>query len=278
MVRQGGEGDGHRRGHSRFDGWRGRPMQLICRFDARPRQVFRLRLLCGLIWMLGSVTAVQAGLIGYPIPQETVFWPRIEVTGDSFKIDLKSDRDAEATSGRALAGVSFGLTPWFELYARAGLAEFNVDNADFQGDFGFAYGGGARLRVWQLPFVRFGLLGQYLRFTSDDNNSAGRAVEGEWEAYDVGLGVGTRRIGAFQFYSGVTYHVVDVRLRAPAWRLTLEQDIPILAFVGFQIIPLIDFPRGEFLVNVEARFVGETPQFTLGVQYQFGATRNRSDR
>ena len=265
-------------------------MQLMSRLRARRwarffwpvgrplRRVLQRRrlMLCGMAWLLWSATAAQAGWIGYPIPQSTPFWPRIEVAGDSFKIDLKSEGKSEATSGRALAGISFGLTPWVELYARAGLAEFNLDNADFKGDFGFAYGGGARLRIWELPFVKVGLLGQYLRFTSDDNDSAGRAVEGEWEAYDIGLGLGTSRFGAFQFYGGATYHVVDVTLKAPEGRLTLEQDVPILAFVGLHIFPLTDFPRGEFLVNVEARFVGEIPQFTLGVQYQFGATRNRA--
>jgi hypothetical protein len=225
------------------------------------------------------VTSAQAGLIGYPAPQQVpLFWPRIELTGDSFKTDLKSDEEAEATTGRALVTVSLGLTPWIELYGRAGLAEFNVDNAAFQGDFGFAYGGGVRLRVWELPFARIGLLGQYFRFTSDDDDSVGRAVEGEWEEFDVGLGIGTRQIGAFQFYGGVTYHGVDVTLTDSNGRLTLEQDIPIIAFVGLHIIPLIDFPRGEFLVNVEARLIGEVPQFTLGLQYQFGATRSRPDR
>jgi hypothetical protein len=246
----------------------------------RPWLGARIRLLggCGLLWLLWSVTSAQAGLIGYPLPQGTVFWPRIELTGDSFKADLKSDGNAEATTGRALATISFGLTPWIELYARAGLAEFNVDNFDFKGNFGLAYGGGVRFRAWELPFASVGLLGQYLRFTSDDSNSAGRVVDGEWEAYDIGLGIGTRRIGAFQFYGGVTYHKVDVTLTTPSSRLTLEQDVPVLAFVGLHIIPLIDFPRGEFLVNIEARFVGEIPQFTLGLQYQFGVTRNRSDR
>ncbi|ETX07586.1 outer membrane beta-barrel protein [Candidatus Entotheonella palauensis] len=254
------------------------PSRLLAGAEAWFGYQTRLISLCGLILMLWPAASAQAGLIGYPLPRPPVFSPRIELTGDSFKADLKSDRDAEATTGRALATISFGLTPWVELYARAGLAEFNVDNFDFKGDFGFAYGGGARLRVWELPFVSVGLLGQYLRFTSDDNDSAGQAAEGEWEAYDIGLGLGTRRIGAFQFYGGVTYHEVDVTLTRAGNRLTLEQDIPVLAFVGLHIIPLTDFPRGEFLVNVEARLIGETPQFTLGLQYQFGAARNRSDR
>lgn len=247
-----------------------------------PRLGSRSRLIgwFGLVLLLWPATSVQAGLIGYPLPRQPLFWPRVELTGDSFKADLKSDREAEATTGRALTTISFGLTPWLELYARAGLAEFNVDNANFQGDFGFAYGGGVRLRVWELPFVKVGILGQYLRFTSDDPDGAGagRAVDGEWEAYDVGLGLGTDRLGAFQFYAGVTYHEVNVTLTAPDEKLTLEQDVPILAFIGLHIIPFVDFPRGEFLVNVEARFVGEIPQFTLGIQYQFGVTRNQSSR
>ncbi|ETX02211.1 MAG: hypothetical protein ETSY1_04435 [Candidatus Entotheonella factor] len=251
---------------------------LPVRYGSRLNDQTRLISLCGLLLMVWSVTSAQAGLIGYPLPRQPVLWPRIELTGDSFKTDLKSDREAEFTSGRALVTISLGLTPWVELYARAGLAEFNVDNFDFKGDFGFAYGGGVRLRVWELPVVSVGLFGQYLRFTSDDSDSAGVAAEGEWEAYDVGLGLGTRRFGYFQFYGGVAYHEVDVTLTRAGSRLTLEQDVPVLAFIGLHIIPLIDFPRGEFLVNVEARLIGEIPQFTLGLQYQFGATRNRSDR
>jgi hypothetical protein len=228
--------------------------------------------------LLWSATAAQAGFIGYPIPRQPTFWPRIELTGDSFKTDLTGDGTAEATTGRALATISLGLTPWIELYARAGLAEFNIDNADFKGEFGFAYGGGVRLRVWEFPFFQIGLLGQYLRFTSDDPNSIGRAVEGEWEEFDIGLGIGTSQFSYFQFYGGVTYHGVNVTLSAMEGSLTLDQDVPINVLIGLHIIPLIDFPRGEFLVNIEARFVGEIPQFTFGLQYQFGATRNRPDR
>ncbi len=231
-----------------------------------------------LILLLWSVASAHAGLIGYPVARQPAWQPRIEVTGDSFKADLEGDGNAEATTGRALATISFGLTSWVELYARVGLAEFDVANADFEGDYGLAYGGGVRFRVWELPFVRVGLIGQYLRFTSEDANSAGRPLDGEWEAFDIGVGVGTRQFSAFQLYAGVTYHEVDVTLESADSRFNLEQETPVLAFVGVHIFPLVDFPRGEFLVNIEARFVGETPQFTLGVQYQFGVARNRSDR
>ncbi len=232
-----------------------------------------------LVLLLWSVVSVHAGYIGYPAARQPAWQPRIEVTGDSFKAHLEGEgQTPNATTGRALATISLGLASWVELFARVGLAEFNIADADFKGDYGLAYGGGIRLRVWDLPFVQVGLLGQYLRFISEDGNSAGLAIEGEWEAFDIGVGVGTRRFSAFQFYGGVTYHEVDISLSSSVSRLNLKQETPVLAFVGVHIFPLVDFPRGEFLVNVEARFVGETPQFTLGVQYQFGAARNRSNR
>jgi hypothetical protein len=51
--------------------------------------------------------------------------------------------------------------------------------------------------------------------------------------------------------------------------MNLQSDIPARIFLGVHIYPLIDFPGGEFVVNVEARFVGEIPQVTLGLQYSF---------
>ena len=49
----------------------------------------------------------------------------------------------------------------------------------------------------------------------------------------------------------------------------LETDIPFRLLLGTHIFPLFDVPSGQFLVNIEARLIGETPQFTLGVQYAF---------
>ena len=53
-----------------------------------------------------------------------------------------------------------------------------------QGDYGFAYGGGVRLRP-AAPLWLNRLAGQYLRFTSDDDDSVGDLVEGEWEEIDL---------------------------------------------------------------------------------------------
>ncbi|MDH3598304.1 MAG: hypothetical protein OEU26_01550 [Candidatus Tectomicrobia bacterium] len=232
----------------------------------------------GVRWLLCSVAClivyanlaapVQAGVIGFPAPRLEPWHFRFGILGDSFKTDLKNGADAEATSGRALVRIALGLTAWSEIFAQIGVAEFNLDEAVFSGDFGLAYGGGVRFRLWRFPYGQVGLTAQYLRFTSD-GDSVGDPADGEWEEFDVALGVGTKPFGAFQFYGGVAYHENEVTLQLPNSRIELDADIPARIFLGLHIYPLRDFPGGEVVVNFEARLVGETPQFTMGLQYQF---------
>ena len=221
-----------------------------------------------LVFYTSLATPVQAGVIGFPAPRLQPWQFRFGILGDSFKTDLKNGTDAEATTGRALVQIALGVTTWSELFVQLGLAEFNLDEAAYQGGFGFAYGGGVRFRLWRFPYGQFGLTAQYLRFTND-GDSAGDPADGEWEEYDVAIGAGTRQFGAFQFYGGVAYHENKVTLKLPDSRIELDADIPARIFLGLHIYPLRDFPGGEMVVNFEARLVGETPQFTMGLQYQF---------
>jgi hypothetical protein len=231
----------------------------------------RLLLLSVVLWCLlhTLVTTAAAGMLGYPVPRLRPLHARIELGGDSFQETLDGLDNAKATSGRGLLTVAFGPTDWSEIYARVGMAEFNVRNTEFNGDFGFAYGGGARLRLFRLSWGSVGLIGQYLRFQSDDTNNPNR--DGTWEEVDIGLGLGSRRFGAFQFYGGGVYHNADITIhdKSTGTQTDLKSDIPGRIFLGVNIYPLVDFPGGEFVVNVEVRFVGETPQVTLGLQYSF---------
>ena len=223
--------------------------------------------LWGLLHALATTAA--AGMLGYPVPRQSPLHLRFELAGDSFQETLNGLDNAKATSGRALVTTALGLTDWSEIYARFGMAEFNVRRTEFNGDFEFAYGGGARLRLFRLSWGSAALIGQYLRFHSDDNNNPHR--DGTWEEVDVGLGLGSRRFGAFQFYGGGVYHHTDITIRdkSVGTRTNLKSAIPGRIFLGTNIYPLVDFPGGEFVVNVEVRFVGETPQVTLGLQYSF---------
>ena len=214
----------------------------------------------------------DAGMLGSPVPRQRPWQVRLELAGDSFREELEEDEDAEeASSGRALVTAALGLTSWSEVYGRIGLAEFNYAPEFFRGDFGFAYGGGIRLRLLPLPFGTLGAIGQYLRFTSTDNNSIGVEVEGEWEEFDAALGIATRRFGGFEFYGGGAYHHSEVTLKTASTgtRITLQSAIPFRVFLGAHFYPLFDDPSGKLAIAYEIRFVGEIPQFTLGVQYAF---------
>jgi len=231
----------------------------------------RILLLNVALWYLlhALTTPVAAGMLGDPVPRLLPLHARFELAGDSFQETLDTPDNANAKTGRGLLTAVFGPPEWSEIYARFGAAEFSFPPIGFNGNFGFAYGGGARFRLLRFSFGSVGLLGQYLRFQSDDNNNPNR--DGTWQEVDVGLGLGSRRFGAFQFYGGGVYHNADIKIRdnSVGTQLHLTSDIPVRLFVGVNIYPLVDFPGGEFVVNMEARFVGETPQVTLGLQYSF---------
>jgi hypothetical protein len=220
-----------------------------------------------------AVSVALAGTIGYPAArQERLLQVRLELAGDSFREVLEANttgKEFKAGTGRGLVTVVAGVTDWSEIYARFGGGEFKIEGTSFNGSFGAAYGGGVRLRLLRFGWGVVGVTGQYLRFSSHDDKPA--EVEGSWEEFDVALGVGTRRFETFQLYGGMAYHQSKLTLSGGEGVLAsdFESAIPVRGFAGVNFYPLVDFPAGQFVVNVEARFIGETPQFTLGLQYSF---------
>ena len=228
------------------------------------------------IWVLSdSASVALAGAIGYPAArQERLLQVRLELTGDSFREDMEAEatgREFKTGTGRGLVTVAAGLTDWSEIYARFGGGEFEIVGTGFNGSFGLAYGGGLRLRLLRFGWGVVGVTGQYLRFSSDDDDAGGVEAEGLWEEFDAALGIGTRRFETFQLYGGVAYHQSTVTLSGGEGVLAsgFESAIPVRGFAGVNFYPLVDFPAKQFVVNVEARFIGETPQVTLGLQYSF---------
>ena len=238
-----------------------------------------LRLVLGVIvsvWVLcDAAPAALAGTIGYPAArQDRLLQFRVEVASDGFRelmepAGVATAGEYKVGTGRALFTIASGLTEWSEIYARFGTAEFYIEGTDFNGSFGTAYGGGVRLRLLRFGWGVVGVTGQYLQFSSSDDEPS--EIEASWEEFDVALGMGTRRFGTFQLYAGAAYHLSRIDLSGGDGVLEsdFESAIPVRGFAGLNFYPLVDFPAGHFVVNVEARFIGETPLFTLGLQYSF---------
>ena len=238
-----------------------------------------LRLVLGVIvsiWVFcDAAPAALAGTIGYPAArQDGLLQFRVEVAGDGFRelmepAGVPTGGEYKVGTGRALLTIASGVTEWSEIYARFGTAEFHIEGTDFNGSFGTAYGGGVRLRLLRFGWGVVGVTGQYLQFSSSDDEPS--EIEASWEEFDVALGAGSRRFGTFQIYAGAAYHLSRIDLSGGEGVLEsdFESVIPVRGFAGVNFYPLVDFPAGHFVVNVEARFIGETPLFTLGLQYSF---------
>ena len=238
-----------------------------------------LRLVLGVIvsiWVLcDAAPAALAGTIGYPAArQDRSLQFRVEVAGDGFRelmepAGVATGGEYKVGTGRALLTIASGVTEWSEIYARFGTAEFYIEGTDFNGSYGTAYGGGVRLRLLRFGWGVVGLTGQYLQFSSTDDEPS--EIEASWEEFDVALGAGSRRFGTFQLYAGAAYHLSRIDLSGGDGVLEsdFESAIPVRGFAGLNFYPLVDFPAGHFVVNVEARFIGETPLFTFGLQYSF---------
>ena len=238
-----------------------------------------LRLVLGVIvsiWVLcDAAPAALAGTIGYPAArQDRSLQFRVEVAGDGFRelmepAGVATGGEYKVGTGRALLTIASGVTEWSEIYARFGTAEFYIEGTDFNGSYGTAYGGGVRLRLLRFGWGVVGLTGQYLQFSSTDDEPS--EIEASWEEFDVALGAGSRRFGTFQLYAGAAYHLSRIDLSGGDGVLEsdFESVIPVRGFAGLNFYPLVDFPAGHFVVNVEARFIGETPLFTFGLQYSF---------
>src|SRR5262249_62179013 len=112
------------------------------------------------------VTTATAGMLGYPVPRQSPLHLRFELAGDSFQETLNGLDNAKATSGRGLVSIALGLTDWSEIYARIGLAEFNVRRVAYDGNFGLAYGGGGGPPLGRVFFWGVWLFGPCICFVN----------------------------------------------------------------------------------------------------------------
>lgn len=194
------------------------------------------------------------------------------VAGTRFAFDVESTR--------LLLKATFRLATFFEVYGLAGIADLDspFEDADFDGDFGAAFGGGARLTFFRNPewfdttvFVE----GRYLQYESDASGVPFEAGGGaivfadqsfDWREWEGRVGA-SWRFYLTRPYVGLRYSdaEADSRISITPAELDLRAVDNVGAFLGIDIY--FD-PDRRVGLNLEASFPDQ-PSVQAGLKVWF---------
>jgi len=217
-------------------------------------------------------TSAGAQAIGNPVFSHYDFVLQGTVEYGAIDRDLDSGRQNPETSEvtTTLFKGIVGIHPRLDLYVLLGQASLDLCTGDAQeicGEDGqvsasdFAYGGGARLTVWEGKHVEAAIGGQALWFSVNDRaENTTRTVD--WASYQLFAGASFPTVPHATPYLGVVYDIVDAKLKGPN-TIDLEVDSPASAFLG------LDIPWGDyFSVSVEG-ILGDNTGWAIGLNARY---------
>ena len=195
----------------------------------------------------------------------------LDISGRDVKY---SDKEINENTRTYLVKGSYGLLDRVNLFGTLGGGSIH-DDTGFEGDPGLAYGGGIKVHLYQYEDVfLLGLTGQFLRFTSQENNVSGvngLTLKSTWNEYDLALGASTT-LSVSNFYGGGLLSIVDGELKSPSATAHFKQSHLYGAFVGADA-ELIDHLR----FGIEGRFFDET-SVSFKLSYAFGGPKQGPEK
>jgi hypothetical protein len=194
----------------------------------------------------------------------------LDISGRDVKF---SNEKINENSRRYLVKGSYGLLDRVNLYGTLGAGSIN-DDTGFEGNPGLAYGGGVKLRLYEYEDIVFGLTGQFLRFTSQENDVAGingLTFKSTWNEYELALGASTK-ITISNFYGGVLLSTVDGELETSTQKAHFKESHPLGIFLGGDA-ELME----QLRLGMEVRLIDETA-FSVKLSYAFGGPKKGTEK
>lgn len=177
------------------------------------------------------------------------------------------DFEGDAESTRVMAKLA--TRPWrpVEFYLQAGMANLTIDEFnDYRGDFGFAYGGGVSLTLYEYPGPdRFQVIARADTVNFETKDHVLTVIQSQsvlvketilWREYTI-EGIGIWRSGYWEPFVGGRFSWLDSRdtIEHPAiGRLSLKEDSNLGLLVGTNIY--FD-QRENFAFNAEATLIDQ---------------------
>ncbi len=227
----------------------------------------RLARLVVLIALLVAPAPAAAGAL--VDPSEAVGPGRIRLDGEA---DLVVDRDLrledagrreDSEARRLLVGATYGLLPELDGFLLLGASRLRLidDTAlptgDFDGEVGFAFGGGIRYRFLEERPFRVGAQVGLVRLESKEWD-----VAATWLEYDLLLTTSLHVFRDLVPYVGLAATIVDGQFDGPFGRIGFRQDNVVGAVVGFRYAA-----TPQVKATLAGRFFDQT---TLSFSLSFG--------
>lgn len=240
---------------------------------------------------VGNIAETQGGVgkFSLGVEYDGVFDRDMDLDSTSILGPGESIKDAEFESNRILVKGTLGLHPNLDIFVKLGAAdadgEFKIGGAgfpdikvEFDGDWDFAWGIGAKGKLYQSPSgIRLMADIQYLWYEVDgdiDIEGIDLAIFGPYDAeteiqeWQVALYV-NKTIGMFSPYAGVKYSDMDVETDID-WQGGGKDEIDFEADDNFGVFLGTDFYAIPNILsfNIEGRFVDETA-LSVGLNWRF---------
>lgn len=217
-----------------------------------------------IVFTLGFCSAAMSDTIGNPTAtvedRMSAFDFSVDFTNRDMEVEGGGDDDVD--SNRILLKGTYGIEP-INIYAKLGVANLEVDEAD--GDYGLAFGFGIKATVLETPNTKVGIGLQYLSFESEDT------VHGfDYEAdvsSEIDIFAGISYLGLqnkITPYGGLVISMIDGDVEVEGLgSFDIEEDDTLGIFAG------VDFDASDkFKAGVELRLINET-SISLKVSYLF---------
>ena len=218
-------------------------------------------------------------------------------TPSNVSTETESDEHFDMKSKRVFLNGTLGLHPNVDFFIKLGTADANMDSnlasAEFDGDFGFAWGLGIKAKLFETA-GKFRLMGiaKYLsyemnsRYISEGKDFSQAVDPGDSRTYNSKIKAKEWEIGLYvnqsfkQFspYFGVNYS--DSEIKNEINYNTYYSDGSLIESIertdefrqkdniGIFLGTNIDVISKVLSVNIEGRFINETAT-TIGINYQF---------
>jgi len=122
--------------------------------------------------------------------------------------DLDMELDGEeldgVTSNMIFGNLGYGIMDDWEAFVRLGVANADIEDGDFSGDYGFAWGLGTKVTFLKQENLNWGALFQITWMNSEDEDV-------EIDAYDMQIAVGPtwKLSDTLSIYGGPFVHLID---------------------------------------------------------------------